>query len=322
MELRSLREAKGRVAEFTSIAKLRSEMIKLLDSTPPEETHWFFEELKTAFPILIQREAGFRFLANARKRIDIRNSGWDVDLWNMCSDAVITPSAVILYEMMLGNASDDHIRRMTEHLLETYSREASTTQAILKLLHIIIEYHKDRFELFSSLIEYDWLAHPEKTDCWCVFLEIIRDDVYIELVRPIINNLEAYIDHDICCGVMNVVSVRGPHWASQRVVSFLINLPNEQLFSGKFTSNLVTMSLEATRDQIEQILLKLSQLLQTEGPNNTINEWMCAALSVCPLREKIQFLSFNEKWLGTIVNEKLKNEIVCIDASLQLMEQL
>ena len=316
VRMRVLEDCKGRVQSFVCLAQLRHAMCELYNGGPEHE--WFVDEVVEFLPGFVDKEAGVHFLARVDEKMKTKGEKWRESLLANVEFLVRFECGLPIVQQLFDTMGEEAQHLITEVLVNSLNWLKGTSALARQLLKNAVELRPYDVELFKPIIEYDWFKRRDKVRLLCVFLGSVGLSVYLEFVQPVLDDLEYYAkDKELQRLVVTMVG-RGPQSVRNCVFEYLIELPDDKLLDSALKPLYLAMIYEITHDQLEIFLLKLMRFWNSSPRGLHATECLLAALSVCPLREKLKFMLDNEERLRNLDMKVFGTELMCAESSLHL----
>ena len=316
VRMRVLEDCKGRVHSFVCYAQLRQAMCELYNGGPEHE--WFVDEVVECLPGFVDKEAGVHFVARVDEKMKSKGEKWKACMLENVEFLVRFECGLPIVRQMFDTMGEEVQYRIAVVLVNGLNWLKGTSMVARRLLRDAIELRPYDVELYKPIIEYDWLKRRDKVRFLCVFLGSVGLSVYLEFVQPVLDDLEYYAgDKDLQRVVVAMVG-RGPQNVRNSVFEYLVELPDEKLLDSVLKPVYLAMIYEITHDQLEIFLLKLMRFWNSTSRGLHATECLLAALSMCPLREKLKFMLDNEERLRNLDMKVFGTELMCAESSLHL----
>ena len=316
VNLRSLEECRGHVKEYALVGHLRQRMLDWYRGRPDQD--WVLDELMDCIDYFTDKESGLRFIARIHEKANGSNLRW-LKLLAERTKFLLRHDFCYNVVCNLFEAGDDYMKaEVTRGVMESVEYLKPHSLSNRSLIRRVVSANPCNIELFKGFIEYDWIQNHTKIRLLCAFLEALGEKAYVVIAKQILSDIDFYSRHKDLQKVVTLMIRRGPVDIRNSVFSFLIGLPDEELYESSLRHLYLAMIHEASHDQLELFLLKFMRCLKNADKMASLSEPMVAALSVCPLREKLRFLLENEKALVAGDLKAIGTELMCAESSLIL----
>jgi hypothetical protein len=318
-EPETLEEFHGLIARYVQLGEYRCWLARLYDGSPNQD--WFLFELVGCMGSLCELEGGVQFVWQIHKRLQYIHACWREGLFSVIEHLVKCESGCLILCDIFTQGSADEQSMVARLVFSEFYNFNWSSRWFQDLFYECVYHRRNDFDLFQPLLLVNWLEKKQFTPLFCIFLQSMSDAMYDFISHSLLSDVDHYVRDPELHRIVLALIARGPQAVRDRIFNFLMTVSDADFKGDPIKSVLVRFAEEATQDQSEQMLARFAKTMQTSSWSlGDCDAVLAAILSVCPLKEQVRFIIFEQAAIRIASGWRMKKQLVAVESALQALK--